>query len=412
MKKLLLMTIFLISGKWCFAGEHDYFESLISRPTLWKSFSLRDQEQLERYKAADSKPTEVIYIYPEDPDARMQDAAKIKIPPYQFYTTLAEPLDDLSAQVVLVSSRNGASYDVGRQISIDDEVMKIVSLNGVVLTVVRGEFGTIPQLHSVGSPVGLSYNSLANQVWLPLGTTDGNSYLFTWDAWYGKELSRPSSGLTNWKTFQIDAPRALGDRGTIWFEVRTRFDLAPSTTDIAVVDARGYSYPFGPNVTDGQPLSPSVGTFIIKPETWVRYWVEMEQQALDWDLMSLWVADENNDPVKIIDRLQFEAYDGANRFRIEYNTSQDRHSVNRGPLTSYVRNFAILKNEESVDSLLMRPSSLTPPLIEPPVEEPIEPPVEEPVPVPDEVIELQLNIKINPSSKSYAIDIAPLGETE
>jgi hypothetical protein len=213
-------------------------------------------------------------------------------------------------------------------------------------------------------------NSISNQVWLPLGTQHGHSYMATWDAWYGDELRREFTNMINWKTFQFDAPRSFGGRGTIWFEVRTRFDLAPTPADVARVDARGYSYPMGPNVTDGQPLSPSVGTFVVKPRTWLRYWVKIEQNALGWDLMSLWVADENTNAVKIIDRLQFEAYDGISRFRLEFNTSQDPVKVGRGPLVAYVRNFVMLEDVADEGPLFLRPLAGVPP---PPVDRPAPP---------------------------------------
>ena len=334
-------------------SAHAYFESLAARPDVVAAFALRSQEELELYKAAKSRPPAVLYTYPTDPYPKKQDAAKVEVPPFTEYTTLAAGLSSGGTELD-VAAASGA-FVKNRHIEIGTEIMKIVSRTGNRLTVERAQFGTAAKSHPAGSPVGLSGNSVPNQVWLPISTTNGNTYLATWDAWYGKELRRSESGLINWKTFQFDAPRAIGGRPTIWFEVRTRFDLAPTPADVAMVDARGYSRPMGPNVTDSQPLSPAVGTFVVRPETWLRYWVRIEQRASDWDLMSLWVADEHTDPVHLIDKLQFEAHDGIQRFRFEYNTSQDPLGVKRGPLVAYFRNFVLLQGVTNPAALMQRP---------------------------------------------------------
>lgn len=206
-------------------------------------------------------------------------------------------------------------------------------------------------------------NSLPNQVWLPMGTQDGRSYLTTWDAWYGPEILRQFSGLTNWKTYQF---RNVTSSPRLWFEVRTRFDLAPSSSDLAMVDARSYSV-FGPSVTRDQPLSPAAGAFVAKPQTWTRYWMLLEQRARDWDLVSLWVADESQNPVRLIDRLPFEvdSADGLNStihsFQLEFNTSLDTIAPNRGSLVSYVRNVVMLRDVVNPTAILQRPLAGVPP---------------------------------------------------
>jgi hypothetical protein len=57
-----------------------YFNALITRADYWKAYSLRDQAQLDAYKAARSLPPDVTYDYANDPDPRKQDAAKVLIP--------------------------------------------------------------------------------------------------------------------------------------------------------------------------------------------------------------------------------------------------------------------------------------------------------------------------------------------
>jgi hypothetical protein len=57
-----------------------YFNALIKRSDYWKGWSLRDQAQLDLYKASRSSPPDVTYDYANDPDPRKQDAAKVLIP--------------------------------------------------------------------------------------------------------------------------------------------------------------------------------------------------------------------------------------------------------------------------------------------------------------------------------------------
>ena len=194
---------------------HAYFDALVARPEHWKSFSLRDQRQLETrenggYASCNKCPIDVTYAPGSDPDPRRQDAAKVLIGPDR--------------------------------------------------------------------------SSLPNQVRLPMGTTDGASYLVTWDAWYGAEYALSSAGIPQQKTFQFDS-------GGLWFEIQTRYNLGKGA-GLAQVTARAYSggsrtrdEAFGPNVTDTNPL-PQVGTFTIQPERWTRYWALIDQRPSDYDLAS------------------------------------------------------------------------------------------------------------------------------
>jgi hypothetical protein len=339
------------------ADPNAYFNALIARSDLFKAYSLRDQQQLVTYKAAGSRQPWVTYDPAHDSYPKRQDAAKVVIPPFVPATSLIAPVAQGDTTITVYEANPSALSQFVRnaQVKIGGEIMNITARSGNLLTVTRGYLGTTAAAHAVGSSVALANNSLPNQVWLPVGTQDGHTYLATWDAWYGNELRRSVSGLKNWKTFQFDARKRQGGDAGIWFEVRTRFDIAPTSNDVAQVDARGYSRPFGPNVTRDQPLAPQVGTFVIKPETWVRYWVLIEQNASDWDLMSLWVADENHDPVKIIDRLQFENYGLIEKFRLEFNTSTYSLTVNRGDVVAYVRNWVMLRDPANPTSIMQRP---------------------------------------------------------
>jgi hypothetical protein len=311
--------------------SHAYFETLAARPDCLAAYSLRDNAQLAKYTNAPGRPQRVTYDPESDHDPRRQDAAKIVVPAGKV--------------------------------------------------------------------------SLGNTVRLPIGTSDGTTTLVTWDAWFGAEFQFAKTNIGNYKTFQFSSPK---DR--IWFEVRTRFkqdeaahgkrkaaresgaaktgkkvknnkrDAAQTgqpaetaaekppavanTKDesgiIGVVDARGYGgqdKPFGPNVTKSAPLSPEVGSFTIRPATWTRYWVLIEQRANDWDLVSLWVGDEQHDPVQIIDRLQLSVKTSVDQFWLEFNTSSHGKGADLAERVAYARNVAMLRNIDfkDVKALLQRP---------------------------------------------------------
>jgi hypothetical protein len=279
-------------------SPHAYFDALVARPEHWRSFSLRDQRQLETranggYANSNDTPLYVTYSPETDPDPRRQDAAKVVIP--------------------------------------------------------------------AGRP------SLPNQVRFPMDTTDGTAYFVTWDAWFGAEFHISTAGIPQQKTFQFSSDG-------IWFEVQSRFNLNQgglaqvTTRGYAGGNARGDNPPFGPNVTDTNPL-PQVGTFSIKAERWTRYWAVIDQRANDFDLASLWVADETTGPVQLLDRIQLDAINGKiDQFYLEYNTSTSPPE-GRGPLVAYVRNLVMMRNVVNPTGLMQRPNAggaLPPPIVLPP----------------------------------------------
>jgi hypothetical protein len=201
-------------------------------------------------------------------------------------------------------------------------------------------------------------NSLPNQVRVPMGTADEDSYLVTWDAWFGAEYHRSNTQMTNQKSFQISSG---GDR--LWFEIQSRWSQG-GKDGLALVTGRAYNSvtrssekAFGPNVTKLDPL-PSVGSFVLKPERWTRYWALIDQRADDYDLTSLWVADEQTDVVQVLDRMQLNAAQGKlDSFWLEFNTSTEERPPDRGPLVAYVRNIVMLRNVVNPRSLMLRPNS-------------------------------------------------------
>lgn len=312
-----------------------YYDALVARRDCMSAFSLRDNAQLEQYKHSKRATQLVTYDPVNDRDPRKQDAAKLVVPAGQV--------------------------------------------------------------------------SLRSTVRLPIGTEDGTTTLVTWDAWFGSEFRYESTGITNYKTFQFASPAKK-----IWFEVRTKFKGAeegrgkgnaartdrpnrrasaggkgsaggekesgrkraqkdnaekpeaasPASpvksahVDLGLVDARAYGAKgtaLGPNVENGGSLTPKAGNFTVRSEVWTRYWVLIEQRANDWDLVSLWVADEDHDPVQIIDRRQLSVNGSVDAFWLEYNTSS-HGGANLGERVGYVRDVVMLRNAKDVPALLQRPA--------------------------------------------------------
>jgi len=178
--------------------------------------------------------------------------------------------------------------------------------------------------------------SISGQPRPDIGKNSGD-VLITWDSWNSPEwyLGRVcTTGSTNaQKTFQVSAP-AEGNASR-WVEVRQIYGggsgigdgpvagwnpvTSPTEgTDIATVDARSYSRlgTSGSISGDQGHMFGQVADFVIKKSTWTRYWVLVElNQGRPWtcgaasglhDLVSIWVADVNQAPVRIYDRAELE----------------------------------------------------------------------------------------------------------
>lgn len=278
------------------SGSHAYFEALAARPQCQKAYSLRDQAQLLQYRNNRNLPPAVTYDPANDTDPNRQDAAKIVIP----------------------NTRN---------------------------------------------------NSLPNQVRLPIGTEDGNTYLITWDAYYTDTFRQARTGVASHKNWQLS-----GSEDNIFFETRARYDGGSTSniggrppsfnkaTDVASGDWRTYNSTLigasGSNVTQIQPLYPQKNWFIIKPNTWTRHWIFIDQRAAGLDPVSTWMADENNDAKLMLDQLTIAVPGGSiSKFWIEFNASNDIVPTGRVPMVAYARNIVVLKNIALVDvpSILQRP---------------------------------------------------------
>jgi hypothetical protein len=390
------------------SGEaHTYFDNLVARPDFYAGRSLRpkagaaagtpyDEKQLLSRNAgglhaSGSCPGSFIY----DPAL---DAARAPIPAFQepgiceghpLTAPVAASTSGAPDKLLLTSSTSTYGPPGQRQVQVDDEIMEIrvcttdeggdglrgyIAATGAVC-VTRGQYGTTAAAHAVGVKPKTSTNQINNYLRLPLTTTDGNTYLVTWEArWSDSYL-----GIGKWdsgqKTFQFTS---FGESKLL--EPKLRFDAQipgfDPATHVGTVLARPYNsintgqatWPetngntmgAGPTSTD---FLPQVGEFIIHPNRWTRWFVKIEQRANDWDLVSMWVADEATNPVQILDRVPMsvgKSLDAARQTLSSFwfeqansNTAYKRGGV--FDITAHFRNWVVLKNPGDVTPLLVKP---------------------------------------------------------
>ena len=382
-----------------------YFNALVARGDHWKSFSLRPkvgepisspyyEKQLDYpknggYANSNSAALMVTYDPAHDADLHRQDAAKVVIPAFANITTLFAPVDGVQTTIQLTEASSSLLSNA-RALKVDGEIMTVVRISGVSLdgnnvNVVRAQYGTKAAAHSTGATVATSQNSLANQLRLPLGTSDGRTYLFTWDGYWTS--SYLGIGMTNHKAFQFTS----GGDG-LWLEPQTRFDGGGGlgtcagwnpATHVAGIEMRSYNAnlngdpnwsltsgnDLGPGTTSREPIGPKNGSFCMAANQWTRFWVRIEQRANDYDYMDMWVADETRAPVQIYRRIPISVYPTGTpansilKFWLEFNTSTTEFKRgDQRDLVAYVRNFAALVNPPAdVSPLLLRPNGGVPP---------------------------------------------------
>jgi hypothetical protein len=378
-----------------------FFQSLV--PQAWKAFSLRPragepstspyyEKQLERrkdggYAARNGVDVAITYSPSTDTDPNAQDAAKVVIPAFSRLKdtgglgALQAAIDATATTFILESAAGGLYTTRRRSILVDDEIMDIEDPDGRgplltfdrttgVIFVKRGAHGTTAAPHAAGTLARLSINTVPNALRLPLGTEDGHTYFFTWDGFWTDSYVK--SGLTNHKTFNFIS------RG-IWLEPNTNFTGGTGAakasrfnreTDVAAYQHRSYNrlggpavwdmahenY-LGPTVTSFAPLAPQLATFVIKPNRWIRFFVQLEQRANDYDYLDVWIADRETGPVQILKRIPVSVRRGTiSEFVFEFNTSTDLFvRGNLRDLVSYVRNFVALRDAGDVTGLLKKP---------------------------------------------------------
>lgn len=399
-RRLLLASLLATAAAVSLSAQqpspHVFFDALVARADHYVSYSLRDKSQLDRY--ATNLPNESVLYEPSyDTEPNAQDAAKIVIPAFRpVPTAQLHTAIDTAALVVPLESPGGSTTSVStsyngksRQLRIGDEVVitdptdPFDRYTGILKLSKRGAYGTTAKSHPVGEPVYESNNSLRNQIRLPVGTSDGSTWFFTWDAYF--TASYLNNGIGNFKAFQLSSPS-----NDIWFEPQTDFsgDGAPGfspSNHVAVARFRSYNrvgglLPWvggylGPGVTDNNPISPTAmspqsARFLIHPNRWTRWFVRIRQQANDYDILDAWLADEQQGPVLVLNQIpvSVSSENGVStidKFYLEFNTSTVPLPAGRTTdfrdLVAYARNFVVLQDPPSdLGGLLQRPGATVP----------------------------------------------------
>lgn len=208
----------------------------------------------------------------------------------------------------------------------------LVATNEVCVT--RGAFGTTIAAHAIGTYMKISGNQLQGGLTLPIsdfpsrtvtnpGTTGGHTWLLVQDFFWTDDYMR-NHGWNNGKKTMVLHPtyRSKLFEPSIFFTCgsgKTAGGTIPGcdlTNDIGRVFVRAYN---SNNSTcngctdwdnsNGNTLGESVGInsedidlendFVIRPNKWVRIWIYVDQVDDDWDLISMYMADETTPMVRV-----------------------------------------------------------------------------------------------------------------
>jgi hypothetical protein len=341
-----------------------YFNALMARADYWKSNSLRSQTLIDSVSSV--KPNSWVTY-----DAT-QDAAKAVIPPFidMGFRIASVGSDRITFNRALTTAEKNLFVQY-RGLQIDSEVVSVIRWytfgeqfpDDSSVRVARGQYGTSAVPHAAGTPALLSQNNLLSYLNVPLGTEDGRRYLFTWDVRYDSSYlgTDNNPAAVGHKEFQFTS----GDRGGIWLETRIRPDGIDGMGKIgldrsqyvALIDSRYYGTSMGTLVSPDS-LKPQAARFYVRANKWTRFWWLIEQRASDYDQVTLWVADEDTNPVKIFDALPLNTQGtipSVKSWWFEQNTSYDMYRGAPRNLVSYVRNFLALRDPGDVSPVLVRP---------------------------------------------------------
>jgi len=286
-------------------GSHSYFQQLRALPSHYRSWSLRDQPG--DYQTLWQLSGNAVHPYwsyaPEnDPYPQAQDAAKL----YKVYT---------------------------------------------------------------GSEVSASINP---QWWFQIDRPLGDSVIFTCDWWFGPEFITSRNTHTNWKALMTRKPS--DDR---YVTHNWQFSIGGTTHIGAPHESFTFAsctagWPQG--IVRREPVSPTGygappgKSVMIEPGVWTRWWIVWETgvdaadprldpwRALNsigqtgssaditgtWNLMSMWMADENRDAIRVVYRVP-HCPSGIDHIDYELNASQGA-GVPIGPYIAYSKNVVVLVN--------------------------------------------------------------------
>jgi hypothetical protein len=394
-------------------GAHGFFDALVRRAEHHCNWSLRSQEQLQSLVNSGLDATKYWTYNPSsDTHPHRQDAAKFVKPQHDRYhecTTVYGKVrfTGTAGAVVpkgtmLTRRSDGATYRTNVAATIGPEgttaLVRIDAAN--------------PNTYQAAAPAGTALDVAAvtgvtsttavepkndvivrcadsmpiqYQLRMPLGNVKEDSLLVTWDWYYTPDWRENVGGLSSYKMFKVQPG------WTMLAELRSRTSHSLSVgahkeNPGSKLGAEGRTslIPFEPT---GLGALPALG-FDIHHSVWTRYWVEIKPHrpadeftewaalvckpgqannpctgaggrqiapnpepvhAGRWHMVSVWIADENREPVPVLYRapiswpLVRREYEGMTRFDFELNTS-DKPIAAEGPLTGYGRNVVVLRN--------------------------------------------------------------------
>jgi hypothetical protein len=281
------------------SGDHAYFDALVARPDHWRSYSLRDPQQLDHpknggYAQSNSRALVVTYDPDHDTDPRRQDAAK----------------------VVVSSGVNSLTNQVRVPLQTGSE--------GFFLT----------WDHWWGQEFATANTSFNNYKAFQLSCDDQK-------IWTEQQL-RFTLGARIPGALAVTSMRAYGS--------------SASPMGARVVD-QGVDISYGSDCIGGQ-----IAHFDLRPETWTRTAISIVPIPDDpdgWFTFQMWMSDETREPVQMyregVTVRPRTAGNGWDRWWIELNTSQSYQETGRGPLTAYVRNVVLLHALADTSTVLRKP---------------------------------------------------------
>jgi hypothetical protein len=201
---------------------------------------------------------------------------------------------------------------------------------------------------SIYAPV----SSDSQQKTVPLQVTNG-TLLLTWDFKFDQHFAWVEEGnLGKHKTWRLDPGP--------WLAIKTDYRQGAHAGRLAemYVTVPGRKFVGPGSDRDGETLLPRLGQFYFDANKWVRVWVYIEGLGQSVWYVSVWVADQDRNPVKLYDKnAMYPTDNGLTNFRIEYDTSAGP-TTNPNEMHSWNRNVVALHNisPSAVPSLLQKPT--------------------------------------------------------
>jgi hypothetical protein len=319
------------------AGDPNaYYFALASRSDCFAAYSLRDDNEVLQYSSPKTGPRDLTYIYPNDPDPRRQDAmlvltrADMRSP----IQNLRLPLGAHHPKNLLVVEERwwGAEFNYNNtSIGIYKGDPYFESGKDSTWLAVRTEPLTATQ-HTQNLPPGGPYVLMLNPQSLN-----------------GSQIKDPFYRGINPAYPPLRLPYT-----------------APSK------EQRNYGEGVAPRDTSAGPAGAEFG---VVAERWTRIWHFFERAPEeDWESTespagpriayrwTMWAADTQRDPIRIINGAIASIYPGSNgltwwRMHIGVGNGYQEIPPGRGPLVAYARNIVVLHGIAKADvlKLLTRP---------------------------------------------------------